>query len=119
MTIPWDDDSDRPTFLPYSGEPVDAQTAHLIAVRYTPEIRRMLADIEEAVALRSKGARWVRCWTAEEIEANWGSGTLDAILVGYVMTDERASGGTFRSALILIDKESGALVVRDHSGLMR
>jgi hypothetical protein len=119
MTIPWDDDSGRPTFLPYPNEPVDAETAHLIAARYTPEIRRMLTEIEETVALRSKGARWVRCWTGEQIEANWGSGTLDAILVGYVMTDERAAGGTFRSVLILIDKESGGLVMRDRSGLLR
>ncbi len=118
--IPWDtDEPPRPDWLPYPGEAIDAATAGLIAARYTAEVQRMLSEIEAAVAVKSKGERWTHVWTAAEIEANWGTGVLDVILVGHVTVDERATGGNFHNVLVLVDKESGGLLVRDHHGLLK
>jgi len=117
--IPWDtDEPSRPDWLPYPNEAIDAATAGLIAARYTAEVQRMLSEIEAAVAVKSKGERWVHAWTAAEIVRDWGTGALGGILVGHVTVDQRAIGGNFHNVIVSVDKESGALMGKDHHGLL-
>lgn len=116
--IPWSSD-DRPLWLPHEGEPIDLETAALLVARYLPRVRAMLTEIAASVAGRTSGKLTTHLWTTQEIVAHWGSGAIDAILVGSVTVDERATGGTFRSVLVLISKEDGWIEARDHSGLLR
>jgi hypothetical protein len=118
MTIPWDDDSDRPDWLPYPGEPIDAATAALLAARYLPDVRALLTEIEAVIATKHAGQRWVRPWTVELILKHWDV-KLPMVLLGLVTIDQRMTGGSFHAVNVHLDKESGELSVRDHHGLLR
>ncbi len=127
--IPWDDNifadrepalpSDRPAWLPLVGDGVGPSTAVRILAAYRPAL---LAELERCAATirqrrRTAPELTIRSWAADEIVTHW-SRNLDAVLVGFVGVDDRPRGGSFYSVLILIDKQSGGLVVRDPSGLL-
>lgn len=95
--------------------------SHLMA-RYGPEIAENLAWIEAELLrlhprFRERDLLTVRMWTAAEIVQWWGP-ELDAILVGSVSVDDRASGGSFHDVLVMIDRATGELFLRDAWGLL-
>jgi hypothetical protein len=121
--IPWDDpNDDRPPWLPAIDEPVDAETAARIMAHYGPEIAANLEWIAGELVRRhprfaKPGVLTVRMWTANEIVQRWGP-ELEIILVGFVGVDDRPSGQSFHDVLVMIDKGSGELYLRDYWGLL-
>ncbi len=106
-----------PEWLPSPGEPIDAETARLVATYYRDQLGELCAGIQHQLQRTITGEAFVKLYEPSTLLECWAANP-DSVVLAYVMVVGVATKYAGRSVLLRCDLTTGGLAIQDLDGLL-
>ena len=105
-----------PEWLPYAGQPLEAEIAALIVTYYADQIGELCAGIQMTLQQLHKDVR-VYCYTADDVRENW---VLEGRMfnLAHVAVANWSHPKVVRFVQLRCEKATGRIVVIDNDALL-